>query len=128
MDNKNSFQIPSKEIDLPITVEDCHEFIRGLLDTISALFKRVEKLEEDNKKLSNENKELKERLNNNSSNSSLPPSKDNKKKKNKKPGSKNKSGGQPGHKGHFRALLDSAEVDSVVDCKLPNRYTTPPGL
>ena len=56
-----------------------------------------------------ENKELRERLNNNSSNSSLPPSKDFKKKKIKKPASKNKSGAQKGHKGHFRELLDSKE-------------------
>src|SRR5687767_9081469 len=96
---------PSKhEIELPTTVEGYHDFIRGLLGTVSDLFMRVEQLEESNRKLAHENKELKERLNNNSSNSSLPPSKDFKKKKikNKRPASKNKNGGQKGHKGHFR--------------------------
>ena len=106
-------------LDLPTTVEGCHEFIHGLLNTVAELFKRVEKLEDDNKKLVQENKELKERLNSNSSNSSMPPSKDFKKKKNKKPSSKNKSGGQKGHKGHYRKLLDSTDVDSIIDCKLP---------
>ena len=48
--------------ELPDTVEGCHAFIQ----TLSMLFKRIEKLEA-------ENKSLKERLNNNSSNSSLPP-------------------------------------------------------
>jgi transposase len=122
MDDKNPLQISRKGVDLPTTVEGCHDFIRGLFDTISELFKRVEKLEEDNKKLAHENIELKERLNNNSSNSSLPPSKDfKKKKKSKKPASKNKSGAQVGHKGHNRELVDSKEVDAIVDCRLPSR-------
>lgn len=111
MEEKNPLKMLPIETDLPNTVEGCHDLIRGLLRTVSELFKRVEKLEI-------ENKQLKERLNNNSSNSSLPPSKDFKKKKNKKPPSKNKGGGQKGHQGHFRALLDIKEVDSIVDCKL----------
>jgi transposase len=111
MDEKKPFKMPIG-VSLPTTVEGCHDFIRGLFGTISELFKRVEKLEI-------ENRELKERLNNNSSNSSLPPSKDFKKKKNKKPASKNKSGGQKGHKGHFRELLESEKVDEIINCKLP---------
>jgi transposase len=114
------FKIPRVGTQLPNTVEGCHDFISGLLNTISELFKRVEKLEDDNKKLSHENKELKERLKTNSSNSSLSPSKDLKrKKKNKKPSNK-KSGGQKGHQGHFRELVDSNQVDSVVRCQLPD--------
>ena len=108
-----------KDIELPATVEGCHDLFSGLQDTISQLFKRVERLEEDNKKLLLENVQLKEKLNNSSSNSSLPPSKDFKKKKNKKPSSKNKSGGQKGHKGHFRELLNSADVNSIINCPLP---------
>ena len=111
MDEKSPLKIPA-EVSLPNTVEGCHELIHRLLGTISELFKRVEKLEI-------ENRELKERLNNNSSNSSLPPSKDFKKKKQKKPASKNKSGGQNGHKGHFRKLLESEQVDEIIHCKLP---------
>jgi len=111
MEEKNTLKMPPVGTELPNTVEGCHDLIRSLLHTISELFKRVEKLEI-------ENKQLRERLNNNSSNSSLPPSKDFKKKKNKKPPSKNKGGGQKGHAGHFRALLESKEVDSIVNCKL----------
>lgn len=104
------------KITLPDTIEGCHEVIRGLLETISELFKRVEKLEP-------ENKSLKEQLGNNSSNSSLPPSQDRKKKKNKKPASKNKTGGQKGHAGHFRELLTTDQVDSFIDCALPSHCT-----
>jgi transposase len=111
---------PVLETQLPSTVEGCHNLIRSLLNTVNELFKRVEKLEEDNRKLVIENKELRERLNNNSSNSSLPPSKDFKKKKIKKSPSKNKSGAQKGHTGHFRELLDIKEIDNIVDCHLPN--------
>jgi len=111
MDEKNPLKIPV-EVSLPNTIEGCHELIHRLLGSISELFKRVEKLEI-------ENRELKERLNNNSSNSSLPPSIDFKKKKQKKPASKNKSGGQNGHKGHFRKLLESEKVDEIIHCKLP---------
>jgi transposase len=68
------FKIPPLGSELPTTIEGCHDLIRGLLETISELFKRVEKLENDNKKLIQGNKELKERLKANSSNSSLPPS------------------------------------------------------
>jgi len=122
MDDTNPFKIPKKISDFPTTVEGCHDFIRELLGTISELFKRVDKIEDDNKNLLQENKELKERLKTNSSNSSLSPSKDfKKKKKNKKPASKNKSGGQVGHKGHNRELIDSKKVDAIVDCRLPKQ-------
>jgi regulator of replication initiation timing len=75
------FKITTLGSELPTTIEGCHDLIRGLLGTISELFKRVEKLENDNKNLVQENKQLKERLKTSSSNSSLPPSKDLKKKK-----------------------------------------------
>jgi transposase len=111
MNKKNSLNL-HKIDELPNTVEGCHDLIRNLLQTITELFKRVEKLEV-------ENRELKERLNNNSSNSSLPPSKDFKKNKNKKPPSNNKGGSQKGHKGSFRELLKLDEVSTIINCELP---------
>lgn len=101
-----------KVIPLPATIEGCHALIRQLVEITDLLVIRVEKLEQ-------ENKALKELLNNNSSNSSQPPSSDKKKKKKKSNGPQNKGGGQPGHKGHIRKLLDSTEVDDIVMCRLP---------
>jgi transposase len=65
--------------------------------------------------------ELEERLNANSRNSSLPPSKD-------PPGtlrspkqrSGKKKGGQPGHKGAFRSMVDGAQVTDTQTFKLPD--------
>lgn len=89
-----------------------------------------EKLQEENKLLREENKllkeenrlqkekiaELEDRLNLNSRNSSFPPSRDlYKKRRENKSKSGRKPGGQPGHKGHSRALM---EADTIVDCPL----------
>lgn len=104
---------------LPTTIEECHQGLRLLLNKLDDLSKRLESLEMENKKLRIENAQLKERLNNNSSNSSLPPSKSQKKKKNNRQSSGKRSGGQPGHKGHYRALLPSDQVDSIENCQLP---------
>jgi transposase len=84
-----------------------------------ALSRRLDVLETENKKLRLENTQLKDRLNNNSSNSSLPPSKSLKKKKNNRQSSGKTSGGQKGHKGHYRELLPSDQVDSIETCPLP---------
>lgn len=99
---------------LPNTIEECHQLIKLLLNTLSDVSKRIEALEI-------ENRDLKERLNSNSSNSSLPPSKDFKKKKNRnhRPSSGKSSGGQPGHKGHHRELLPPDKVDVTQHCLLP---------
>lgn len=110
MENKNLLKLP----ELPNTIEECHDLIRSLFKTVTELCQRIERLEI-------ENRELREKLNNNSSNSSLPPSRDFKKKKNIKPASKNKSGGQKGHKGHFRQLLKTKEVDTIINCHLPSQ-------
>jgi len=63
--------------------------------------------------------ELTRELGKNSSNSAKPPSTDvlgeRHKIRKKKPQSGRKRGGQPGHKGHCRALLPVEEVDAVVD-------------
>lgn len=103
---------------LPTTIKECHEVIILLLSKLDDLAKRVETLELECNRLRVENTELKERLNNNSDNSSLPPSKSFRKKKNNKAASIKKKGGQPGHKGHHRALLPVDEVDFVVPCEL----------
>ena len=56
------------------------------------------------------------RLSQDSSNSHKPPSTDRpgRRQRRKKKGSGRKPGGQPGHKGHHRALLPESEVDHVV--------------
>ena len=104
---------------LPSTIEECHQVIRLLLNKLDDLSRRFEALETETKKLRLENVQLKERLNNNSSNSSLPPSKSLKKKKNPRQSSGKTSGGQPGHKGHYRELLPSDQVGSIENCPLP---------
>ena len=103
---------------LPSTIKECHEIIRLLLDKLEGFSKRIEALELECAQLRTENTQLKERLNNNSSNSSLPPSKSVKKKKNTRQPSGKASGGQKGHKGHYRELLPTAEVDSIKYCEL----------
>jgi transposase len=102
-------------------IKECHQALRLVLNKLDDLSRRFENLEVENKKLRIENAQLKERLNNNSSNSSLPPSKIFKKKKNNRQSSDKKSGGQPGHKSHYRKLLPSDQVDSIEKCSLPNQ-------
>lgn len=59
------------------------------------------------------------RLNQNSQNSSKPPSSDGPhvKRKPPKPASGRKTGGQPGHPPHHRALVAIEKVDTVITCK-----------
>ena len=56
------------------------------------------------------------RMSQDSSNSHKPPSTDQpgRRQRRKKKGSGRKPGGQPGHKGHHRALLPASKVDHVV--------------
>lgn len=61
-------------------------------------------------------KSLEELLKTSSQNSSQPPSQD-KKKKTKKAKSKSKRGGQPGHEGKTRKLINVEEVDEVKPCE-----------
>lgn len=106
---------------LSTTIEECHQVIRLLLNKLEAISKRLDVLETENKQLRLENAQLKERLNNNSSNSSLPPPKSFKKKKTNRQSSGKPTGGQKGHKGHYRELLPSDQVDSVKNCQLTKR-------
>ena len=103
---------------LPTTIEECHQVIRLLMAKVEELSMRLDGLEAENKQLKLENTQLKERLNINSSNSSLPPSKSFKKKINNRKSSGKKSGGQPGHAGHYRKLLPSYDVDLIEHCQL----------
>lgn len=96
----------------PSTIESCHELLARFTELTEQLVVRVEKLEK-------ENRELRERLNTNSDNSSLPPSKSHKKKKAPLKGSSRKSGGQEGHKGHFRELVPAEQVDERIVCPAP---------
>lgn len=98
--------------ELPTTIEGCHALIKELRESFLTICIQFEKLRL-------ENQSLKERLDSHSGNSSKPPSTDFKKKKEKRPPSSRTSGAQPGHRGHFRKMLPSSEVDSVVYCQLP---------
>jgi transposase len=104
----------------PTTIEECHQVIRLLLNKLEDLSSRITSLEVECRQLRVENTQLKERLNNNSSNSSLPPSKSFKKKKNNRQSSGKASGGQKGHKGHYRELLPSDQVNFITNCLLPS--------
>lgn len=106
------------ELKLPNTVEECHTLLTNLIKDFKTV---IGQLEMTITKMNEEIVSLKERLSVNSNNSSLPPSKDykKKKKKNNRPPSNRPSGGQSGHRGHFRALKDKSEVDSFVICDLP---------
>lgn len=97
---------------LPDSPEECHALIHQLIEITEGLILQVEKLRD-------ENRALKERLDNNSSNSSLPPSQDYKKKKKKPTANPNKGGAQAGHKGKNRQLLEMRAVDDIVVCALP---------
>lgn len=91
---------------LPQSLADCHAVIRAQGELLSTLQAQVELLQE--------------RVNLNSRNSSKPPSSDGPGAGNRaqRRASQRKRGAQPGHKGHSRAMLDAAEVDSIVDSEV----------
>src|ERR1044071_5024989 len=88
----------------PETVAQCHEVIAQLVAHNSRLQQHIAALEE--------------RLKLDSRNSSKPPSSDGpgRGKRAKRRVSGRRRGGQPGHRGTFRALLPEGEVDHVVEC------------
>lgn len=88
-------------------------FLEIFLEKIPSLEKRIDLLEEENRKLSEENDLLREQLHLNSKNSSKPPSSDQK-------GSSQpqKTGGaKPGHKGRCRTMFPPEQVDRFVTVK-----------
>jgi transposase len=116
--NYNHDKCKIKKFELPNTIENCHDVIKELLAENTNLSVKNTDLSVKITDLSDEITNLKERLNNNSYNSSIPPSKSFKKNKKDKQKSKNKPGGQVGHKGHYRVLLDSENVDAIVECRV----------
>lgn len=83
--------------ELPQTVPACHELIQQLMQRLSV---------------------LEERVNLNSRNSSKPPSSDGPgtpPRASRAPSGK-RLGGQPGHKGSFRAMVPEQDVDHRVEC------------
>ena len=100
-------QAPGAEPVRPPTVAQCHEVIDTLVRLVAELQQQIAWLQE--------------RVRLDSKTSSKPPSSD-------APGSGNraqrrasgrKRGAQKGHAGSFRALLDEAQVDQIVDCPPP---------
>ena len=99
--------VPCAEAVRPQTVAQCHEVIDALVGRVSELQEQVAWLQE--------------RVRLDSKTSSKPPSSDG-------PGSGNraqrrtsgrKRGAQKGHAGSYRALLDEAQVDQLIDCPAP---------
>ena len=89
---------------LESTIKDDKVEIRRLNDKIDYLEKENTQLKKENTRLKNDNERLRRIINNDSTNSSLPPSTDKKPTKaaneyNHRTKSKNKQGGQKGHKG-----------------------------
>lgn len=100
---------------------------------IKTLNSKINKLEDENKLLKEDNTRMKSILNKNSTNSSIPPSKDEKSKKKKtnlREKTNKKSGGQKGHKGatftkkDVEELLNKENVEKETilhgDCKSKN--------
>ncbi|ATB31682.1 IS66 family transposase [Melittangium boletus] len=90
--------------------------IAQLEKRLEAALERIAQLEEENERLREENRWLKERMGLNSSNSSKPPSSDTPgtPRQGKRPTGR-RPGGQPGHKKHERALLPPEDVQHVVE-------------
>jgi len=88
---------------------------------------RIQQLEQEVAQLRKENAQLRmmveqlvAALKSNSANSHKPPrtdtAKDKDKRKKKKPGSGRRRGGQKGHKGHHRQMVEPDKVDMFIDC------------
>jgi transposase len=94
----------------------------------AALTAEVEKLKQELATALALVQDLQDRLSKNSTNSGKPPSSDPPDVVRKsKPPTGRKPGGQPGHKGHKRALVPAERVDVVVECRPPRcgRCATP---
>ncbi|MDR3417122.1 MAG: IS66 family transposase [Nevskia sp.] len=93
---------------------------RDWANTPAAIRVRFVALSEEHAALSARVAALEERVGKSSRNSSLPPSSDMPRaasRRTKRQPSGRRSGGQPGHEGHGRMLLASAQVDAVVEVR-----------
>ena len=92
--------------------------LEKLCQRIQELTKELARLKKELARLKDENEDLQEKLGSNSSNSSKPPSSDSGRKpqrRTRRQASGRKRGGQPGHPGHSRELVDSAKCRKVED-------------
>ena len=98
-------------VNLPATLAECHALILAQAHQIELSLHCIAQFE-DQLAL------VQERLSLDSKNSSLAPSSDGPASPNRaqRRASGRKRGAQVGHKGSYRALLDQAQVDDVVDC------------
>ena len=103
-DDATAEAAPGPDQSRPETVAQCHEVIAQLVAHNSRLQQQIAALEE--------------RLKLDSRNSSKPPSSDGpgRGKRAKRRVSGRRRGGQPGHRGTFRALLPEGEVDRIAEC------------
>jgi transposase len=94
----------------------------GLKPVLELLVEQLRQVRQENEALRKENEELRRRLGLDSSNSSKPPSTDGpaerreRRKKGKRGPTGKKPGGQPGHTGSRRAMLDASDIDERIDC------------
>ena len=88
-------------------------------ESCATVMARIEELSEAYEAALARIEQLEERLGLNSGNSDKPPSSDPPWDKVKRPGKhkKRRQGGQPGHRGHQRALIDAADVDRIEDVR-----------
>ncbi len=103
--------------DLPRLPDEVRATLSPLVAThLAALEAAVQTLTSTNAALAARVAELEARLGQNSANSSRPPSSDPPGARPAPPstGRQRHAGGQPGHRGHFRALLPVEQVDAVV--------------
>ena len=104
--------------------QQCLKLQTEFAEALVVLETRIANLEDENRSLKLENQSLKleiqalrEKLATNSKNSSKSPSQDPFRKTKKRKPSGKKPGGQPGHRGHKKAMLPVEQVFEVVDLK-----------
>lgn len=100
-----------------ITEEEWAKTPESVKQVLAYLTKEVEKLKQRVESLEQENRYLREQLKGNSSNTSKPPSSDSQgvKPEKKQNQSGKKRGGQKGHPGHRRQLIETEKCQKVID-------------
>jgi transposase len=105
------------KVELPQTVEECHDVITHLLLIIERMEITQKQMQAKQEEMAAEILDLKQRLNQNSGNSSNPPSSDgfNKPVKSQLPKIKGRKGGQKGHPGKTLEMV--AQPDQIKLCE-----------